>query len=74
MRHIKWLVLVELAHNSVREPGHVFADHEREVATLDELVVDDSISDLFAGPLSVHSISQDVGLSHVHSSGNVDVL
>ena len=51
------MILLEQVHDVFSEVGHVFADHEADVATLDFLVVDDSVSDCVLHPQSVLDVS-----------------
>ena len=69
------LVLLEQAHDSLSEVGHVLADHEGEMASQDFLVVNDVVTDLVASPLAVFQVSQNVGSAREHRNwDSLDVL
>lgn len=54
------MVLLEEAHDTLSEVGHVLADHEGEVTGLDLLVVYDIVTDAVTSPFGVGNIGQDV--------------
>ena len=68
------MVLLKQVHHSV-EVAHVFADHEGEVTGVDLLVVDNVVTDLVAGPLSISGVRQDVLNASEHGDGHsADIL
>ncbi len=48
-----WLILRDDVHDVMREPRHVFADDERKVPAVDDLVVEDGTADLFHSPFAI---------------------
>lgn len=68
------LVLLEQAHDRLCEVGHIFADHESEMASEDFLVMNDVVADLVTSPLAVRQVSQNVSSAREHSNWGLDVL
>ena len=68
------MVLLQQIHDGV-EVAHVLPDHESEVTRVYLLVVDNIVSDLVAGPLSIRGVRQDIlnAREHCHWDG-ADVL
>ena len=68
------MVLLNQVHHGV-EVAHVFADHEGEMTSVDLLVVDNVVTDLVAGPLSISGVRQDVLNASEHGDGHsADIL
>jgi len=55
-----WLVLLDNVHDVVLEPSHVFADDETQMATIDDLVMENSTADLFHCPLAISWCSHNI--------------
>ena len=68
------LVLLEQAHDRLGEVGHIFADHESEMAGKDFFVMNDVVADLVTSPLAVGQVSQNVSSAREHSNWDLDVL
>lgn len=69
------IVLVKKTHNILSVVGHIFADHEREVTTLDHLVVLHGRSNLVASPVRVGGIRESVVVRYKHGNRHLcDVL
>jgi hypothetical protein len=66
-----WIVLVKQTHHVLCVVGHVLADHERQVATLDHLVVLYGVTDLVPGPVSIGWIRDSVIIPDEHGNGRL---
>ena len=70
----KGMVLLEQIHHGV-EVGHVLANHESEMTSMDLLVMDNIVANLVPGPLGIGGVGQDVLDTCEDSDGDsVDVL
>ena len=68
------MVLLNQVHHGV-EVAHVFAYHEGEVTSVDLLVVDNVVTDLVAGPLSVSRVRQNIFDASENGDGHsADIL
>jgi hypothetical protein len=63
-----WIVLVKKTHHVLCVVGHVLADHERQVTTLDHLVVLYGVTDLVPGPVSIRWIRDSIVIPDEHSN------
>lgn len=69
------MVLLEQVHDAFTEVGHILADHEGEMASIDLLVVDDVVADCVAGPARISEVSQNVLSAGEHGNRDAsDVL
>ena len=66
-----WLVLLDNVHDVVWEPGHVFADDETQMATIDDLVMENSTADLFHCPLAISWCSHNIIRADKDSNGDL---
>jgi len=64
----------EEVHDVFGPVGHVFSDHEGEMASFNFLVVDDCFTDGVTSPLSVLRVGKLVSFTNNHSGRYSDVL
>ena len=65
------MVLLEKAHDASGEVGHVLADEEGQMTSLNLFVMDDVVADLIASPTGVSNISERVLRSCEHSDRHI---
>lgn len=64
------MISLKQIHDTVREVGHVLADHESEVTSWDLLIVHDAVTDAISRPSRVGQVGQNVGSSSEHGHGD----